>query len=86
LSARVTIGVQEYAPEQIPGEIRRYERLLAQAQAASERAADRRMSLGVGASRARVTTANARWATAAEHRDRVAAHLDALRAWMEAHA
>jgi putative hemolysin len=82
--SRITIGVQEYAPEQIPGEVRRYERLLAKAQAASERAAERRMSLGVGASRARVTTANARWATAAEHRDRVAAHLDALRAWMEA--
>jgi hypothetical protein len=84
LSAPVTIGVQEYAPEQIPGEIRRYERLLAQARAASERAAERRMSLDIGASRARVTTANARWATMAEARDRLAAHLDALRAWMEA--
>ena len=41
------------------------------AQAASERAMDARGALPPGSSRARVTTANARWASAAEHRDRV---------------
>jgi hypothetical protein len=40
------------------------------AQIASERCAEQRGKLDAGTSRARVTTANARWASAAEHRDR----------------
>lgn len=34
-------------------------------------ASERRRALPAGSSRAKVTTANARWATAAEHTDRV---------------
>lgn len=60
--------------------IARLERALADAQAASLRAMDRRRALPPGSSRARVTTANANWARAAEHRDRCAARLDAARA------
>lgn len=40
------------------------------AQAASTRAQDARGRLEAGSTRARVTTANANWAKAAEHRDR----------------
>ncbi len=49
---------------------------LARAQAKSLLWADRRRALLPGSSRARVTTANANWARAAEHRDRIAALLD----------
>lgn len=42
---------------------------------ASARAADARSSLPQGSSRAKVTTANARWASAAEERDRCAKDL-----------
>lgn len=35
----------------------------------------RRRAIPAGGSRAQVTTANARWATACEHRDRIAARL-----------
>lgn len=45
------------------------------ADAASTRLAKVRASLPQGSTRARVTTANARWARAAEHRDRIAALL-----------
>jgi len=45
-------------------------RALARAEDASQRAAAARSALPPGSSRARVTTANARWARAAEHRDR----------------
>ena len=44
---------------------------LVRAEAASLAACDARAALPPGSSRARVTTANARWARAAEHRDRV---------------
>ena len=43
---------------------------LVRAEAASLAACDARAALPPGSSRARVTTANARWARAAEHRDR----------------
>jgi hypothetical protein len=56
------------------------ERALADAQAKSYRAMDRRGALRAGSSRARVTTANANWARAAEHRDRISDLLDAARA------
>jgi hypothetical protein len=42
---------------------------------ASTRASEARSNLPQGSSRARVTTANARWKGAAEHRDRLAAEL-----------
>lgn len=45
------------------------------ARAASERAADARANLPPGSSRAKVTTANARWRSAAEERDRLEALL-----------
>ena len=41
------------------------------AHAESQRAADARAALPIGSTRARVTTANARWARAAEERDRL---------------
>ena len=50
-------------------------RELARAEAASAKAAEARSRLPPGSSRARVTTANARWARAAEHRDDVARRL-----------
>ncbi len=42
---------------------------------ASQRAADARAALPIGSSRAKVTTANARWTRAAEERDRLFATL-----------
>ncbi len=54
-------------------------RELARAQKASERASAARAALPPGSSRARVTTANARWMRAAEHRDRLLAQVEALR-------
>lgn len=53
---------------------------LAAAQAKSHAAMDRRRALPAGSSRARVTTANANWARAAEHRDRCSDRLDLARA------
>jgi hypothetical protein len=45
---------------------------------ASERACRARAALPPGSSRARVTTANARWANAAEARDRCQERIEAL--------
>lgn len=58
------------------------------AELASRKAADARMALPPGSTRARVTSANARWMSCAEERDRAAADLDpatvlALRAELE---
>ncbi|NOJ73171.1 hypothetical protein HMI46_21805 [Paenibacillus alvei] len=47
------------------------ERRLATAERKTEQAAEARRKLGIGASRARVTSANARWKAAAEERDRL---------------
>jgi len=58
------------------GEISRMFRQLARAEAASLKAAAGRHRLPAGSSRARVTTANARWAQAAEHRDRLADRIE----------
>jgi len=62
-----------------PAAIPRLERALRAAQAASDHAMERRRALPPGSSRARVTTANARWITAAEHRDRIAEQLEKAR-------
>lgn len=51
--------------------VARYEREWRAAQAKSEAASRRRAGLGPGCSRAAITTANARWMSAAEHRDRL---------------
>jgi len=67
-------------PAITPADITRLERSLTDAQAASHRAMDRKRALQPGSTRARVTTANANWARAAEHRDRCAERLDAARA------
>lgn len=56
-------------------EVLRLRNLLARAEQSSERWSNRRASLPPGSSRARVTTANAQWAIAAEHRDKIAAAL-----------
>ena len=53
-------------------ELERYRKLLAYAEKDSARACEARGRLPMGSSRARVTTANARWRSAAEHRDRLA--------------
>lgn len=50
-------------------------RSLADAERKVARTSAARAALPAGSSRARVTTANARWATACEHRDRVQAAL-----------
>lgn len=42
---------------------------------ASEKASKARFALPAGSSRAKVTTANKRWESAAEHRDRLEARL-----------
>jgi len=60
----------------VDGYRRQYER----AKAASERAAERRAALEPGSSRARITTANAKWGIAAEERDRCLARLEAAEA------
>lgn len=52
-------------------------RALDAAQKASTKASDARSALPAGSSRARVTTANARWMRASEHRDRCEAALRA---------
>jgi hypothetical protein len=61
-------------------EIEQLERALAEAQKKSLAWAERRHALPIGSSRARVTTANAEWARAAEHRDRCRDRLDAAKA------
>lgn len=48
----------------------------AQAQGASLRAAEARGALEAGSSRARITSANAKWMRAAEHRDRAWRNLE----------
>lgn len=50
-------------------ELARRAKLYAEAVAESEKASEARMKLDAGSSRARITTANARWSTKAEHRD-----------------
>lgn len=62
-------------------EVVRALRALVDAQVRTERAAEARAALPAGSRRARVTTANARWAIRAEARDRVLAEaVAALRA------
>jgi len=56
--------------------IARLRKSLAAAQKRSLQCAERRAALPAGSSRARVTTANANWARAAEHRDRIATLLE----------
>jgi hypothetical protein len=51
-------------------------RELSRAQKASDRASEARFNLPPGSTRARVTTANARWMRAAEHRDRILKQLE----------
>lgn len=60
-------------------DVKRLERELAKAQAKSTAAMDARRRQPPGSSRARVTTANANWMRAAEHRDRISDALDAAR-------
>lgn len=58
-------------------ELKRLVTLLDRAEAKAQKACDTRAALPPGSSRARVTTANARWATAAEARDRALADVRA---------
>ena len=58
-------------------EVARLRKALAAAQKKSLQWASRRAALPPGSSRARVTTANAKWGIAAEHRDRISVLLDA---------
>lgn len=63
------------APEGVSEKVHAYRQVadrakaLAAAQAASEKAADSRALIETGSTRARITTANARWMQAAEDRD-----------------
>ena len=54
------------------------ERDLIKAHRDSLKLAQRRADCDPGTSRARITTANAKWSRAAEHRDRLAAKVDDL--------
>jgi hypothetical protein len=65
-------NIEKYA------EAARLFRALADAQRKSEAAMEARMGLRAGTTRARSTTANARWARAAEHRDRLLEQIAAL--------
>ena len=58
--------------EELRAQLKRY----IDAQAASTRAQDARGAMPGGSTRARVTTANARWAQLAEGRDRVKEHVE----------
>lgn len=60
-------------------EIVMLERMLKDAEAKSARLAEARSKLPPGSSRARVTSANARWARAAEARDALVKRLDEAR-------
>ena len=62
-SARPPTGVEESL-------LAKLRRQLASAEVASGKAAEARASLHAGSTRARVTTANSRWARKAEERDR----------------
>lgn len=57
---------------------RELRKLLARAERNAAKASESRAALPPGSSRARVTTSNARWARAAEARDRCAAMLASL--------
>lgn len=59
-------------------ELERYRRLLQQAEKDSLKACKARGDLPIGASRARLTTANARWMRASEYRDRILAKISEL--------
>lgn len=61
-------------------EITRLEKLLAKAEKDSKRCAAARGALGPDASRARMTTANAKWMRAAEFRDRIQSKFDEAKA------
>jgi hypothetical protein len=65
-------------------ETARLRRTLAAAEKKVARASERRRAMPPSSSRARVTTANAKWATACEDRDRVLATLAEAEAGMEA--
>ena len=67
---------QSEASRETP-EIATLRRRLAKAEDASQKAMEARQALPSGSSRAKVTRANAKWATAAEDRDRIKAALDA---------
>lgn len=60
------------------------EKALAKAQAESTKASEARFALPAGSSRARVTTANARWMSKSEHRDRCAREVEEARAALAA--
>lgn len=60
-------------------DISRLERELARATKAAAKACEARAALPPGSSHTRVTTANAKWSRAAEHRDRVAKQLEEAR-------
>lgn len=68
-SERTAIGVADYLTGARKLALLRRE--LARLEKAAAKAGERRAALPAGSSRARVTTANARWARAAEARDRV---------------
>lgn len=60
-------------------ELEKYERLLAQAEADSKKACESKGRLPLGASRAKRTTLEARWARAAEYRDRLLRIVEEMR-------
>ena len=63
-----------------PALLARYEREFEKANERSLGLAAKRMTLPEGSSRARITTLNAKWSIAAEHRDRLLERLERARA------
>lgn len=77
MTADTVLGVEAPGPGASKAVLAAWKRLKA-AQAASLKASEARSNLSPGTSRARVTTANARWARHAEERDRALADYLAL--------
>jgi putative intracellular protease/amidase len=63
-----------------PRPVAQVRREFAAAEKKTAAACARRAALPAGSSRPRVTTANARWASAAEHRDRLLVELEQIEA------
>lgn len=68
--------VSAYVPKGTPEQVKLLKKQLEKADKESKRLGQLRGNLGPDAPRSRMTTANARWARAAEYRDRVQTMLD----------
>jgi hypothetical protein len=79
-TAEVAEVTEEVAPVAQSAKLARLKKEHAKAEADARKWMERRRALGAGATRAKVTTANARWAQAAEYRDLLAKQIAELEA------